>query len=50
MLKLNVPDWFDNTAIMLSKIIEEPENQLVDAQSENTQSDVNAREEWMIHI
>ena len=44
--KTNVPDWFDK----LQSVIQnqgEPENQLVDAQSENTQSE-NAREEWMI--
>ena len=44
--KTNVPDWFDKLQSVIQNQ-EEPENQLVDAQSENTQSE-NAREEWMI--
>ena len=44
--KTNFPDWFDKLQSVIQNQ-EEPENKLVDAQSENTQSE-NAREEWMI--
>ena len=44
--KTNVPDWFDKLQSVIQNQ-EEPENKLVDAQSENTQSE-NAREEWII--
>ena len=42
--KTNVPDCDKLQSVIQNQ--EEPENQLVDAQSENTQSE-NAREEWM---
>ena len=43
--KTNVPDCDKLQSVIQNQ--EEPENQLVDAQSENTQSE-NTREEWMI--